>query len=152
MKIYLDACSLQRPFDDKTQVRILLESDAVLGILNYFEMNKIELINSDVLKYEIGRIPNNLRRLNSFNILNAADMYVKLNGTIEKNARIFLEKGILPLDALHLASAEYGKADYFCTCDDKLIVRAKKLNLKLKIVTPIELIGEIEKWETLKKH
>ncbi len=145
MKIYLDACSLQRPFDDKTQVRILLESDAVLGILNYFEMNKIELINSDVLKYEIGRIPNNLRRLNSFNILNAADMYVKLNGTIEKNARIFLEKGILPLDALHLASAEYGKADYFCTCDDKLIVRAKKLNLKLKIVTPIELIGEIEK-------
>jgi predicted nucleic acid-binding protein len=32
-----------------------------------------------------------------------------------------VDYGIKPLDALHLASAESGKADYFCTCDDKII-------------------------------
>jgi predicted nucleic acid-binding protein len=103
------------------------------------------LINSEVLEYEIARIPNNLRRLNSINVLSAANIYVKLNTEIEKNAKTFSEKGIMPLDALHLASAEYAKTDYFCTCDDKLIIRARRVNLKLKIVTPIELIGEIEK-------
>jgi predicted nucleic acid-binding protein len=70
---------------------------------------------------------------------------VKINRLIEKNAKVFSEKGIVPLDALHISSANFAKADYFCTYDDRLIARAKKLNLKLKIVTPIELIGEIEK-------
>ena len=32
MKIYLDMCCLQRPFDDKTQVRVLVEAEAVLGV------------------------------------------------------------------------------------------------------------------------
>ena len=32
MKIYLDTCSLQRPLDNKTQLRIKLESEAVLGL------------------------------------------------------------------------------------------------------------------------
>jgi hypothetical protein len=33
-----------------------------------------------------------------------------------------------------------------------LISKAKKLIAKTKIVTPIEMIGEIEKWELLKNH
>ena len=30
MKIYFDSCSLQRPLDDKSQILIALEADAVL--------------------------------------------------------------------------------------------------------------------------
>jgi hypothetical protein len=30
LRIYLDACCLNRPFDDQTQERIRLESEAVL--------------------------------------------------------------------------------------------------------------------------
>ena len=33
MRIYLDTCSLQRPLDDRHQVRIALEAEAVLAIL-----------------------------------------------------------------------------------------------------------------------
>ena len=33
MKIYLDTCSLQRPLDNKTQLRVMVESEAVLGLL-----------------------------------------------------------------------------------------------------------------------
>jgi predicted nucleic acid-binding protein len=145
MKIYLDTCSLQRPFDAKNQVRILLESEAVLGILSYVEQNKITLISSDALIYEIENIPSTLRRYNAKSILNLADIYIKVNSKIEKRAVYLITFGIMPLDALHLSLAEYSKANYFCTCDDKLISRAKKLIAKTKIVTPIELIGEIEK-------
>jgi len=55
--------------------------------------------------------------------------------------------GIRPLDALHLASAEEAQADYFCTCDDKFLNRTKTIQpIKTKIVSPVELIEEIEKW------
>lgn len=145
MKIYLDTCSLQRPFDSKTQVRILLESEAVLGILNYVENKNILLINSEVLEFEINRIPSTLRRVNSKNILKNAKYFVKLNKQIIQRARNLYECGIMSIDALHVASAEFAKADVFCTCDDKLISRLKRLECQTKIMNPIELIGEIEK-------
>ena len=34
MRVYLDVCCLNRPFDDQSQDRIKLETDAVLSILD----------------------------------------------------------------------------------------------------------------------
>ncbi len=48
-KIYLDTCCLNRPFDDQTQERICLESEAVLAILSRIEKGEWEWIGSDVL-------------------------------------------------------------------------------------------------------
>jgi predicted nucleic acid-binding protein len=51
-----------------------------------------------------------------------------------------------PLDALHVALAETGKADYFCTCDDRLLRNAKQVkDLIVKVVNPVDLVQEIEK-------
>jgi hypothetical protein len=33
IKVYLDLCAIQRPLDTLNQVRIVLEAEAVLGIL-----------------------------------------------------------------------------------------------------------------------
>lgn len=42
-------------------------------------------------------------------------------------------------------SAEKAGVDYFCTCDYRFLKKAKKLgNLKVKGVSPLELIKEIE--------
>jgi predicted nucleic acid-binding protein len=49
-----------------------------------------------------------------------------------------------PLDALHLASAVIAKADYFCTCDDRFLKRAKAVNTgQTKVVSPLELVTEV---------
>ncbi len=42
---------------------------------------------------------------------------------------------------MHLASAEAGNADFFCTCDDEIIKKAKskKVN-KIKVLSPTDLI------------
>ena len=40
MKVNLDACCLNRPFDDQTQIRIYLESEAVLTILYRCEIGE----------------------------------------------------------------------------------------------------------------
>jgi hypothetical protein len=46
---------------------------------------------------------------------------------------------------LHLACAEAAEADYFCTCDDKFLKKAKALtDNKTTAVSPLELIEAIE--------
>ena len=57
MKIYLDACSLQRPLDNKTQIRVALEAEAVLGVLALCEAGDLDLISSEVLAFEVARTP-----------------------------------------------------------------------------------------------
>ena len=57
MKIYMDICCLNRPFDDQNQDRIHLEAESVLSILSFVEKGKWHLLNSDAILYEINKIP-----------------------------------------------------------------------------------------------
>ena len=63
MKIYLDVCCLNRPFDDQTQDRIHLEAEAVLTIMKFIEAGKWTLLNSDGISYEIDKIPEKERKM-----------------------------------------------------------------------------------------
>jgi len=50
-----------------------------------------------------------------------------------------------PLDALHLAFASASKVDYFCTCDDKFLKKAKSFDeINTKVVFPTELVMELD--------
>jgi hypothetical protein len=53
MKIYLDTCCLNRPFDDQRQPRIRLEAEAVTLILEKFRQREWNWVGSEVLIYEI---------------------------------------------------------------------------------------------------
>jgi len=47
MKIYFDTCSLQRPLDNRSQLRIATEAEAILGILFWLsETDTLDLISS----------------------------------------------------------------------------------------------------------
>ena len=147
MRVYLDSCSLQRPLDSKTQTRITLEAEAVLGILALLESDQVELVSSEILLFEVDRTPSTTRREYALEVLSRARTFVTLNMRVEKRARRFEALGIRPLDALHLASAEHAKADCFCTCDDKLLRRARAISdLTTRVLLPIELIKELEQW------
>jgi predicted nucleic acid-binding protein len=43
-------------------------------------------------------------------------------------------------DAIHLACALFIKADYFLSCDNRLVSQAKKFGLKMKILNPVDYI------------
>lgn len=55
MRIYLDNCCYNRPYDDQTQLRISLESQAKLHIQDMIKDGKLELVASYVLTYENSR-------------------------------------------------------------------------------------------------
>jgi len=49
------------------------------------------------------------------------------------------------MDSLHLSSAIEAKADYFCTCDDRFLKRAKRLDtMPTEVFSPLELALEID--------
>lgn len=52
MRVYLDTSVYNRPFDDQTQAKIFLETQAVLIILQKVEDKEIELVNSPTLENE----------------------------------------------------------------------------------------------------
>lgn len=52
MKIYLDNCCFNRPFDDQSQIRIKLESEAKLKIQNKIQEGSLELVWSYIVEAE----------------------------------------------------------------------------------------------------
>ncbi len=51
MKLYLDNCMFNRPFDDQSNIKILLEAEAKLKIQENIRLGLYELIWSYVLDY-----------------------------------------------------------------------------------------------------
>ena len=145
MRIYLDMCSLQRPLDDQTPLRVHLEAEAVLGVLALCETGQAELVGSVALRFEQSRNPHPLRKGFAQEVLALAALTVDATPTVTQRAHDYVEQGIQPLDALHLACAVEARADYFCTCDDRLLRRAKQVATETtRAVSPLELIDEIE--------
>lgn len=145
MRIYLDCCSLQRPFDDRSQPRIAVEAEAVLVILALCESDRLKLISSDALLFEIDLIPDQDRKDEALAVLKIAKEVVGLTTKIESLARRFGALGLKPLDALHLAFASASKVDYFCTSDDKFFKKAKSFEgINTKVVSPTELVMELD--------
>lgn len=77
--IYLDTCSIQRPLDSKTQLRITLEAEAILGILSFVETNKADLISSEILLFEINRNSNQIRKEYALEVISKAKDFVSMN-------------------------------------------------------------------------
>ena len=70
--IYLDACVLQRPMDDRSQPRINVEAEAVLTILRMVAAGELELLSSEVLHFEIDQIPSADRQARAHEMLKLA--------------------------------------------------------------------------------
>ncbi len=142
VKVYLDTNVYNRPFDDQNQTRIRLETEAFLSILEKSLSGSISIIGSSVLVYENSKNPFAERKERVTSYLSIASKTIKLNDTIKNKALSLESTGIDPIDALHLAYAEFGNAEYFITCDNDIIKKATKHKdiVNLEVCTPLEFI------------
>jgi predicted nucleic acid-binding protein len=120
-KIYLDNCTYNRPFDDQSQLRISLETQAKLYIQSLIKNNKIDLIYSYVCFYENYINPFENKRLSISDFSLYAKYSVGESHDILIKANEIMQEKIKPLDALHLSCAINAKADYFITVDDGIL-------------------------------
>jgi len=145
MTVYLDTCSVQRPFADKSQLRVATESEAVLRAIQLVEQGNLDLLASETLRIETEQNPHSRRRRFPLGVLALATRFVETDSQIESRARRYEDIGLRPFDALHLSSAVETGADMFCTTDDQLLRRGNEAETEgTRVLTPVALIEEIE--------
>ena len=146
MRVYFDTCCLQRPLDDQTQLRIRVETEAVFSLLAAVEAGDLSLLGSEALEYEVSCIPDQTRQIEVLDVLSLAVERLEVTGAVESLALSFEQQGVRAMDAIHLACASIAKADFFCTCDDKLLRKAQTLSgLECKTISLLGLVPEVSK-------
>ena len=61
-------------------------------------------------------------------------------------AESLAQRGVSAIDAVHLALASEAKADFFATCDDRLLSKGQAAtNLGCKVISALGLVSEVIK-------
>ena len=143
MKIYMDNCCLNRPFDDQSNLRVHLESEAIKTILTLVEQQKWKLVSSKVLRFEISKNVDESRRKELMAIESLANEIIQINPLIATRAKEFENFGVQSFDALHLACSEQ-YADVLLTVDDKFLKKTAGINsLNITVYNPLVWLNEV---------
>ncbi len=140
MRVYVDTCVYNRPFDEQSQPRIWMESLALALTLQLVEERAIELVVSSTLRYENSRNPVPLRREWVARCLGLASHSQVIDDAVIQRAKLLEDRGLGALDALHVACAEASDCQYFVTCDDRLIRRYQGA---LTAIDPLSFVREL---------
>ncbi len=143
-RVYLDNCAYNRPYDDQSQIRIELETQAKLKIQRLIKDRQIELVSSYMSLYECGENPDKAKAalITDF-IDNFSSIFVGIANKekIEAMAKEIMTTGIKYKDACHVAAAIIAKADYFVSTDIRLL---KYKTDQIKLINPIDYFYDEE--------
>lgn len=139
LKIYLDVCCLNRPFDDWSQERVRLEGDSILSILERIRLGQWQLITSEAIKVELEKMCNLEKRKKILKLLELAIAKVEIDENIDLRSRQLEELGFGLFDSFHLACAEAASVDIFLSTDDRLLRNATRNQniLKIEVGNPV---------------
>lgn len=143
-RLYLDNCCFNRPFDDQTQDRIRLESEAVLLILKHVQRGDWELVRSEAVDLELASLRDAERRRRVQVLANAGTLHVAVEADQLRRSATLETLGFGAFDALHIACAEAAKAHVLLTTDDRFERRARRLQdqLTVRVINPLIWIKE----------
>ncbi|MCL1904384.1 MAG: hypothetical protein FWF94_08195 [Oscillospiraceae bacterium] len=143
LKIYLDNCCYNRPFDDLSQAKVRNEATAKVFIQSLIKFDSVTLYSSFMLFKEINDNPNEsnkehiLRFVTEYSSFFVSD---KRENDIIPISEDIMKKGIKKKDATHLACSIFSKCDFFITTDRRL---TKYKTDKIEVLNPIDFV---KKW------
>ena len=143
VRVYLDTCCYNRPYDDQRQIRISLEAQAKLHVQSMIEKGELQLVSSYMLDYEVSRNPYEARQKTIRSLIDEnAGVYVDKSYEVEAEtlAENIKSTGVKSADALHVACAMIAECDYMLFTDDRLL---KYKPDTMKLVDPVEFIQRI---------
>ncbi|MDR3181930.1 MAG: hypothetical protein LBT89_03260 [Planctomycetaceae bacterium] len=136
MRIYLDNCSYNRPYDIQSNIWIKLEAEAKLFIQELVKKGEIELIWSFVLDYENSENPFDDKREQIGKWRNLAE-YCGFSEQIAEKAKSLMRLGLKQMDASHIACAVVSQADYFITTDKRIL---NKNVTEIIVINPVNFV------------
>lgn len=131
-----------RPFDNQTDFKILLESEAKLKIQEHIRFGIYELVWSYILDYENSKNPFRERREQIGKWKKYANVDIDADDSVIELSKSLNQLGLKNFDALHIACAITAKADYFLTTD-KGILKKLQMVSDIQIKDPIDFIREV---------
>jgi len=143
MRLYLENCCFNRPFDDQSQARVRLEAEAKLEIQQRIKDKQIELAWSYLLDYESQSNPFEERRDVVARWKKAAIVDVEETEALIRQAHEIADLGVRAKDALHIACAIAAGCDLFLTTDD-LILKRMRGYPGISVMNPTQFIVEVE--------
>ena len=144
MRVFLDNCAFNRPYDSPSHVRIVNEANSKMAIQRQIASGRIELAVSFMLFAETKRCPNAMAR--EYNLAFMKKNQKAYIGSSEENrlrpliAEI-VSTGIKAADATHIACAILSECDYLITTDDRML---KYRDPRIKIITPTDMVYIME--------
>lgn len=141
MRLYLDNCCFNRPFDDQSTLTIRLETEAKLQIQAGFRSGHYELAWSYILDFENTANPLEERRSEIQKWETLASVFAVETPEILKMMGEHTAVGFKPLDALHIACAKALACEFFLTVDKGVLKRAKVVSA-IQIMNPVEFVFE----------
>lgn len=141
MRIYLDNCCYNRPFDDQSQAAIRLETEAKLLVQALMLGGVVEYAWSFELRMEGARNPDPYRKRAIAAWANGAVADVPPSRNIRLRANSIMALGIKAADAIHLACAESAGCGWFLTVDRGILKKVSSLG-SMRIANPVDFILE----------
>ncbi|MCL2791533.1 MAG: PIN domain-containing protein [Spirochaetaceae bacterium] len=137
MKVYLDNCCFNRPFDDQSSLIIQLETEAKLHIQERIRQGDLALCWSFVLDYENAANPFEevLNRIAEWKKIACVDC--NLSDEIAYKAGELMKLGLQQMDASHIACAIHLGANCFLTTDKRIL---NKSITEITIMNPVDFI------------
>ncbi|MCL1930909.1 MAG: type II toxin-antitoxin system VapC family toxin [Treponema sp.] len=123
IKVYLDNCAYNRPFDDQTRIKIALETEAKKHIQRLITEKAVDLVYSYINRLENDDNPFTTRKNSINEFFREAAVYIDSGyaETVEERAAGIMRSGVKTRDALHIACAAEGGCGYFITTDKPLL-------------------------------
>jgi len=143
LKIYLDSCCYNRPFDRQVDRNVKLETMAKLCIQDRVRSGIHHLVWSFILDAETEDNPSQDKRERISAWRLRASEYCAVCPDVLLGAQRYMQIGLKIKDALHLSSAVRCGCDYLITTD-------RKFHNKNKLVDGIEIVNPMEFVEKVK--
>ncbi len=142
MRVYLDNCCFNRPFDDQSQPKIRLETEAKLYIQEALLQESFELAWSYILDFENAANPFDERK-NAIEVWRRrAVVDVEETPEILEQAEALRAKGLKSKDALHVACAIASRCEYFVTTDGGILRKLRDYP-DVNVVDPTAFVRRI---------
>ena len=141
MRLYLDNCVFNRPYDDQNQILIRLETEAKLQIQQHIRDVQHQLIWSYMLNFENANNPYDERREQIGTWKRYAQWVVMESPELLQLSQQLNQLGLKKVDALHVACAVTAKADALLTTDKGILTKAAMVQF-VHILDPINFLRE----------
>jgi len=141
MRVYLDNCCFNRPYDDQHLLKIKLETQSKLSVQQLVLDGKLELVWSFILEFENDKNPFIERKNQIGKWQRMAVVDCNLSDDVLSKSKDLIKLGLREKDSYHVACAIFSKADYFITTDAKILNK----NIQgVRVISPVDFIFLVE--------